>query len=221
MKKIRVLFALMGIVFSPCFADNYKVEVVNSVPQITANGKPICSKMVYAVYGGTIGVKADTSWRTFTEEFTATFDCPKCAIHVRFLGLEATDLYFSEVKIENLTTGKTEKVFDFSGEALDKDITFWCKDKNRKDLPLVLKNAKVDGKNVFCCLVGERKPKEMEGFHVIMNGIGVKANNVYKISVSLKTNRPVKVNMGLRKQFDDYRLIKAFGVNCITAQVST
>ena len=220
MRKIHILFTLIGIALSPCFADNYKVEVVNSVPQITANGKPICSKMVYAVYGGTIGVKADTSWRTFTEEFTSTFDCPKCAIHVRFLGLDATDLYFSEVKIENLTTGKTEKVFDFSGEALDKDITFWCKDKNRKDLPLVLKNAKVDGKNVFCCLVGERKPKEMEGFHVIMNGIGVKANNVYKMSVSLKTNRPVKVNMGLRKQFDDYRLIKAFGVNCITAQVA-
>lgn len=195
----------------------YAVKTINGVPQIFEDDTPIRPRMFYGRHGST-SEKIGAKWKTCTFEFTAPFDCAPCAIHFRFRK-DNIKIKIAEIKVENLSTNKTEKSLNTAADTPDPDMTFWCEGMRSPTLPLEIKNAKTKKGTTYLSVNKQPDAKHpMGGFHLLYTNLSVKKGNTYRVKIKMKTDSETFTNIGFRKQFGDYRLFGGLGHNSLTYQ---
>lgn len=235
MKKILPILLSLSFLFSACSESGkksdsairqaetpkdtlYKVEKIKGVPFITEDGKPVRGRVFWGSYGGMITPKIDENWREISFEFTPDKDYPKTNLQIRG-GEAAGKYYFTDLKIENLTTGKTIKSIDFSQADRDKNLRFWCFGMNEQP-PLKFANEKIDGapNGALCVQILERNPK-IGGLHFYIAGIPLKKGETYKFSTKAKATPQRNIAMSLYNTENGFDLIAGNGQKTFVPQV--
>ena len=198
-------------------SHDYKVEMVDGVPIIMMDGKPIRARMLYGTPRGSSLTPVTPKWKDYSFEFESPIDCPKCAIHIRF-NLMDLKLYISKIEVKNLTEGKVEKSLDLSSATLDPDMTFWCLGKATKKLPFSMKVVDDSGTPAVLADIKPGTGDEMEGIHLLFMGLTAKKGNKYQVNMTVRSDKDALLDVGFRKQFDDHMLLGALGEKTLELQ---
>ncbi len=196
----------------------YKVETFNGAPFITEDGKPVRGRVFWGSVGGTTRDKLDENWQDVSFEYTAEKDFPA---HIHISAGEAPGkIYYTNLKVENLTIGKTIIVGDFGGEKNPRarKLSFWCQGVNDTP-PVKVYNENVDGKDATILHIKQRTPKVL-GSHFYVNGFDLKKGNKYRFSITAKATPHRTLNFSIYDVANKkFTFVKSNGTNTFTPQI--
>ena len=199
MKTIKYIIAFLSLIFiASCSKSTNtetvcKVENINGVPRITIDGTPVRARMLYVSPTHFIPVRPDPA--TITDKWTqSTIVIPKQKENIDKplinISGETTECtyWISQFEIREKDTNKKVFELDFSSDKVDPRIAYWCKgvDRRIKNLPIVMKMEKVDGKNALRFEITKESP-HLDGIHLYARATKLEANKEYVVNFCVKT----------------------------------
>lgn len=209
MKKLLSVF--VGILSATSlFASDYAVKKIGGVPTIVMDGKPVNARMLYVNQNGSMPVQLSDQWKEISSTFTSTENSKNSAIHFRYATINRK-FFIKKIEITNLTTGKVLKTLDTQSEK--PNLRFWCAGIYRtKNLDVSIKNVEENGERFTLIKTGAFDPN-LDGFHLLFDGITINKGETYKIVVVVKTDaKSTLLKSEFRAQDLNYKVLTSFSV---------
>lgn len=180
-------------------AASFRVEPSNGVPQLTRDGTPVRSRMLWVhTFYSAGATELRPEWTDTSFEFTSRTDCPVAALHLRF-GEDTGAVSFSRIDIDDLTSGKTLKSCRFDGN-FKKDWKFWCAGINRKPPVTFTEESGI-------LTVRLNDDPRLRGFHLYLPGLSLKSGHRYRVAIRGRADAPRAFKPTVHRQEDNHQLL--------------